>query len=54
MLEEIKGHVRAGRSFAFETTLSGLIYARLVDAWVLYDNSGERPVLVEQESEHEI
>lgn len=116
MLEEIKGHVRAGRSFAFETTLSGLIYARLiprwrrqgyrikliylrlasvdlalsriaarvlqgghgvpaevvirryaaswrnfqqiykslVDAWVLYDNSGEKPVLIEQESDHEV
>ena len=24
MLEEIKSHVRAGRDFAFETTLSGL------------------------------
>lgn len=112
MLVEIKAHARAGRSFAFETTLSGLLYARLiprwrrqgyrvkliylrlasadlalsrvaarvlqgghgvpddvvlrrfvagwrnferaykplVDAWALYDNSGERPVLVEQES----
>jgi predicted ABC-type ATPase len=115
MLEEIKGHARAGRSFAFETTLSGLLYARLiprwrrqgyrvkliylrlasvdlavsrvaarvlqgghsvpaevvlrryisswrnferlykplVDAWALYDNSGERPVLVDQESQDE-
>jgi predicted ABC-type ATPase len=111
MLEEIKGHVRAGRSFAFETTLSGRLYARLiprwrargyrvklvylklanvelalsrvaarvrqgghdvpaevvarrfgagwlnfehvykplVDGWALYDNSGDRPVLIEAE-----
>lgn len=110
MLEEIKAHARAGRSFAFETTLSGLMYKRLVprwqrqgyrvklvylrlasadlavarvaarvaqgghnvseaiirrrfvtgwrnfdhtyralvDAWVLYDNSGERPLMLEQ------
>ena len=111
MLEEIRNHVRAGRSFAFETTLSGRLYARwvpgwrrqgyrvkliylkvasadlalsrvgarvlqgghgvpadvvvrrfttgwrnfervykpLVDAWVLYDNSGDAPVLIEEE-----
>jgi predicted ABC-type ATPase len=111
MLEEIRSHVRAGRSFAFETTLSGRLYARwiprwrrqgyrvkliylrlssaelaiarvgarilqgghglpgdvivrrftagwrnfdrlykpLVDAWALYDNSGEGPVLIEEE-----
>jgi predicted ABC-type ATPase len=111
MLEEIRNHVRAGRSFAFETTLSGRLYARLipqwqrhgyrvklsylklasvdlararvrarilqgghgipgdvvarrytagwrnfervykplVDAWVLYDNSGDAPVLIEGE-----
>ena len=110
MLVEIKDHARAGDSFAFETTLSGLLYVRLipqwrrqryrvkllylslatpelavarvaarvaqgghnvpedvvrrryaagwrnfqqrfkllVDAWAHYDNSGERPVLVEQ------
>jgi predicted ABC-type ATPase len=30
------------------------VYKPLVNAWALYDNSGERPVLVEQESEHEI
>ena len=110
MLEEIKTHARAGDSFAFETTLSGQLYARLVpqwqrqgyrvklfylrlatpelavarvaarmaqdghnvpehvirrrhaggwrnfqqkfkllvDAWAHYDNSGERPVLIEQ------
>jgi predicted ABC-type ATPase len=110
MLEEIKAHARTGDNFAFETTLSGLMYARLipqwrdqryrvelfylslatpelavarvaarvaqgghnvpehvirrryaagwrnfqrqfkllVDAWAHYDNSGERPVLVEQ------
>jgi len=33
MLEEIRGHARAGRSFAFETTLSGLLYARLIPRW---------------------
>src|SRR5260221_6366866 len=33
MLEEIKGHARAGRSFAFETTFSGLLYARLIPRW---------------------
>lgn len=111
MLEEIRNHVRAGRSFAFETTLSGRLYARwipgwrrqgyrvkliylrlasaelalsrvgapilqgghgvpgdvvvrrfaagwrnfnsvykpLVDAWVLYDNSGDAPVAIEAE-----
>jgi predicted ABC-type ATPase len=110
MLEEIRAHARARDSFAFETTLSGLMYARLIpqwrrqryrvklfypslatpelalarvaarvaqgghdvpehvirrryiagwrnfqqkfklllDAWAHYDNSGERPVLVEQ------
>lgn len=110
MLGEIRSHVRAGRSFAFETTLSGRLYSRwiprwrsqgyrvkliylslssvelavarvgarilqgghglprevivrrfatgwgnlnriykpLVDSWVLYDNSGEAPVLVDR------
>ena len=33
MLEEIKNHVRRRESFAFETTLSGLIYARLIPDW---------------------
>jgi len=33
MLEEIKNHVRRRESFAFETTLSGLIYARLIPSW---------------------
>ncbi len=33
MLEEIKHHVRCGDSFAFETTLSGLMYARLIPKW---------------------
>jgi predicted ABC-type ATPase len=33
MIEEIRGHARAGRSFAFETTLSGLAYARLIPRW---------------------
>ena len=33
MLEEIATHVAAGRSFAFETTLSGLTYARMIPAW---------------------
>lgn len=33
MIEEIREHARAGRSFAFETTLSGLAYARLIPRW---------------------
>lgn len=33
MLEEIDDHVRRGESFAFETTLSGLIYAGLIRKW---------------------
>jgi predicted ABC-type ATPase len=33
MLEEIRSHVRAGRSFAFETTLAGRGYARLIPDW---------------------
>lgn len=33
MLEEIERHVRQGDSFAFETTLSGRGYARLIPAW---------------------
>lgn len=33
MLEEIDNHVRRGESFAFETTLSGLMYARSIPKW---------------------
>ncbi|HEV7668320.1 MAG TPA: zeta toxin family protein [Thermoanaerobaculia bacterium] len=33
MLEEIANHTAAGRSFAFETTLSGLTYARMIPRW---------------------
>lgn len=33
MLGEIKGHARRDESFAFETTLSGLMYARLIPHW---------------------
>lgn len=33
MLGEIARHVTEGRSFAFETTLSGLTYARMIDRW---------------------
>jgi predicted ABC-type ATPase len=33
MLEEIARHAAEGRSFAFETTLSGLTYARMIDRW---------------------
>ena len=33
MLEEIKRRVRDGRSFAFETTLSGRYYARMIPRW---------------------
>jgi hypothetical protein len=31
MLEEIRRHAPEGRSFAFETTLSGLTYAHMID-----------------------
>jgi predicted ABC-type ATPase len=33
MLDEIKGRVRAGNSFAFETTLSGRNYAQMIPPW---------------------
>lgn len=33
MLGEITNLVRRGESFAFETTLSGLMYARLIQEW---------------------
>ncbi len=33
MLDEISSHARAGRSFAFETTLSGRLYARMIPRW---------------------
>lgn len=33
MLEQIHEHVRKGESFAFETTLSGRIYLRLIPVW---------------------
>ena len=33
MLEEIHEHASKGRSFAFETTLSGRSYARLIKKW---------------------
>lgn len=33
MLAEIDRHAAAGRSFAFETTLSGHTYTRRIDAW---------------------
>jgi len=33
MLEEIDRHAAAGRSFAFETTLSGHTYLRRIDSW---------------------
>ena len=33
MLEEIKNHVQQRRNFAFETTLSGLGYARMIPRW---------------------
>lgn len=33
MLSEITANVAAGRSFAFETTLSGLTYATMIPAW---------------------
>lgn len=33
MLKQIHEHVRKGESFAFETTLSGRIYARRIPRW---------------------
>jgi len=33
MLEEIRTHVRKGESFAFETTLSGRSYSRMIPRW---------------------
>jgi predicted ABC-type ATPase len=33
VLQEIERHVRAGESFAFETTLAGRNYARLIPRW---------------------
>jgi predicted ABC-type ATPase len=33
MLEEIHGSVASGVSFAFETTLAGLVYLRHIQAW---------------------
>jgi len=33
MIEEIEAHVREKRSFAFETTLSGRRYARMIPQW---------------------
>jgi predicted ABC-type ATPase len=33
MLEEIAHHVAEGHSFAFETTLSGLTYVRMIAGW---------------------
>lgn len=33
MLESIAEHVRRGENFAFETTLSGLSYMRMIPSW---------------------
>ena len=33
MMEEIKRHVIDGRSFAFETTLGGRVYAQMIPDW---------------------
>jgi len=33
MLKEIARYATEGRSFAFETTLSGITYARMIDRW---------------------
>src|ERR1044071_9428720 len=43
MLSEIQRRVRKGESFAFETTLSGQVYARMIPQW---RNSGYRVRLV--------
>ncbi len=33
MLQEIANHAANGRNFAFETTLAGLTYVRMIDEW---------------------
>lgn len=33
MLEQIRAHAKRGESFSFETTLSGLGYARMIPRW---------------------
>ena len=33
MVEEIRNHVRKREGFAFETTLSGRSYAKLIPGW---------------------
>lgn len=43
MLSEIQRRVRKGESFAFETTLSGHVYARMIHEW---RNSGYRVRLI--------
>ena len=43
MLSEIERRVRKGESFAFETTLSGHVYARLIPRW---RNAGYRVKLI--------
>src|SRR6476661_3330562 len=43
MLSEIERRVRKGESFAFETTLSGHAYARVIPAW---RNAGYRVKLI--------
>ena len=43
MLSEIQRRVRKGESFAFETTLSGHVYARMIPEW---RNSGYRVRLI--------
>jgi predicted ABC-type ATPase len=43
MLFEIQRRTRKGESFAFETTLSGRVYARLIPRW---RNSGYRVKLI--------
>jgi len=43
MLSEIQRRVRKGESFAFETTLSGRVYARMIQEW---RNSGYKVRLI--------
>ena len=43
MLSEIERRIRKGESFAFETTLSGQVYARLIPRW---RNAGYRVRLI--------
>ena len=50
MLKEITANIESGHSFAFETTLSGLTYARMIPHW---QESGYRVKLIFLTLNHE-